>query len=270
MSESDQDAVADLLPKQELFCQEYIKDFHGQNAAIRAGYESKNARITASKMLADDRCRNYIRSLLGELGLGEEEVKKLITDIARSSLNDYFTNRKVEHRPLVEKGLQILIDETNAEIDFEEEFAQQAGLSNEEFETHMAMQKSRRLKVLRYELELKRNPNATRIVVGDPVLIDVPELDMAKVVADKERGRIKSITPGQFGTKVELYSADAALTNLAKIHGLFEKDNAHKHEHTGKDGAPLQAPVTFISADALTPDQIEKYLNGDRTDNEGF
>lgn len=132
------------------------------------------------------------------------------------------------------------------------------------------MQKTRRLKVLRYELELKRNPNATRIVLGDPVLIDVPELDMAKVVADKERGRIKSITPGQFGTKVELYSADAALTNLAKIHGLFEKDNAHKHEHTGKDGAPLQAPVTFISADALTPEQLEKYLNGDRTNNEGF
>lgn len=262
--------VSGLLPKQELFCQEYIKDFHGQNAAVRAGYEAKNARIIASRMINNDQCRKYIKHLLDDIDLGEGAVKKLITDIAKSSLNDYFTIRKVEHRPMVEKSLKMLIDEAQAEIEFEEEFANAAGLSDEQYEDHMAMQNSRRLKKLRFELELKRNPNATRIVVGDPVLIEVPELDMAKVVADKEKGKIKSITPGQFGTKVELYSADAALTNLAKIHGLFEKDNAHKHEHTGKDGAPLKAPVTFISADALTPEQIEKYLNGDRTDNEGF
>jgi len=234
-----------LLPKQELFCREYIKDFHGQNAAVRAGYDPKNARVWASKLIADDRAKKYIKHLLDEAGLGEDDVKKLINDIAKSSLNDYFTIRKVEHRPMVEKSLKTLIEEAQYEIDFEEEFANAAGLSDEQYEDHMAMQNSRRLKKLRYELELKRNPNATRIVVGDPVLIDVPELDMAKLVADKERGKIKSITPGQFGTKVELYSADTALTNLAKIHGLFAPEkldanvNATVHVSITKEDVEL-------------------------------
>ena len=47
-------------------------------------------------------------------------------------------------------------------------------------------------------------------------------------MADKERGRIKSVTPSEFGLKIELYSADAALANILKIHGAFEKDNSQK------------------------------------------
>lgn len=247
MEEEKDPALEDfgLLPQQEVFCREYIKDFHGQNAAVRAGYKANGARVTASRLLADDRAKKYIQHLLDQAGLGESEVKKIINDIAKSSLNDYFTIRKVEHRPMIEKSLKVLIEETQAEIEFEQEFANAAGLSNEQYEDHMAMQNSRRLKKLRFELELKRNPNATRIVVGDPVLIDVPELDMAKLVADKERGRIKSITPGQFGTKVELYSADAALTNLAKIHGLFAPEkldanvNATVHVSITKEDVEL-------------------------------
>ncbi|CAG5072890.1 hypothetical protein DYBT9623_04429 [Dyadobacter sp. CECT 9623] len=259
-----------LLPKQQLFCEEYIKDFHGTNAAIRAGYEDRNAAVTASKMLADDRFRKYIKTLLDAIGLDEHETKKLIADIARSSLNDYFTFKKVLYTPKIEKPLSDLISELRAEMDFENEYALAASLKGQDLELHQVGQCRRERQLLRYELELKRNSDAVRIVDGPARLIDVPELDMAKLVADKEKGRIKSITPGQFGTKVELYAADAALTNLAKMHGLFEKDNSHRHEHTGKDGTPLKAPVTFISADALTPEQIEKYLNGDRTNDEGF
>lgn len=75
------------------------------------------------------------------------------------------------------------------------------------------------------QLELKHNPSATKIVNGETVLAEVVELDMKKLVADKERGRIKSITPGEFGVKVEIHDAHTALTNIARMHGLFEKDN---------------------------------------------
>lgn len=64
---------------------------------------------------------------------------------------------------------------------------------------------------------------------------------------------------------------------LAEIRALIDQEikllglNApEKRELTGKNGAPLQAPITFLSAEALTPEQIDKILNGDRINDEGF
>jgi phage terminase small subunit len=247
-----------LTQKQLKFCQEYIVDFNGTQAAIRAGYSKVNARSQASVLLQNDKITDRIKVNLNEAGLGPDETKKLISDIARSCLNDYFTIRKVQHTPLIQKSLKQLIRELREEIEFEEEFAACVSLSDDDAATHIAMQQAREMKIIRYELELKRNPKATKIVPGQPVLIDSPELDMAKLVADKEKGKIKSITPGQWGTKVEMYAVDTALTNLAKIHGLFAPE---KQEITGKNGTPLQAPITFISAEKLTEEQIEKFLN---------
>ena len=247
-----------LTQKQLRFCNEYIVDFNGTQAAIRAGFSKASARSQASILLQKPHVSSHIKTLLEDAGLGPNETKKLISDIAKSSLNDYFTIKKIEHTPLVVKPLKQLINELRAEIEFEEEFANSVKLSEDDLKTHIAMQNAREMKIVRYELELKRNPKATRIVPGETVLIDSPELDMAKLVADKERGKIKSITPGQFGTKIEMYAVDVALTNLAKIHGLFAPE---KQEITGKNGTPLQPPITFISAEKLTDEQIEKFLN---------
>ncbi len=41
----------DFTEKQKSFIAEYLKDSHGKNAAIRAGYAPKNAEVTASKLL---------------------------------------------------------------------------------------------------------------------------------------------------------------------------------------------------------------------------
>jgi len=43
-----------------------------------------------------------------------------------------------------------------------------------------------------------------------------------------------------------------------------------KKEITGKNGAPLSPPITFISAGAMTPEQIEEFINGNRDNDEGF
>lgn len=42
-----------LRGQQELFCQEYVVDYNGTQAAIRAGYKEKSARVTASKLLTN-------------------------------------------------------------------------------------------------------------------------------------------------------------------------------------------------------------------------
>ena len=40
-----------LTPKQELFVHEYLKDQNGAQAAIRAGYSPKTAKVTAFQLL---------------------------------------------------------------------------------------------------------------------------------------------------------------------------------------------------------------------------
>lgn len=81
---------------------------------------------------------------------------------------------------------------------FEDEYATQADYTDKETQNHLAAQKYRLRTVIRHTLELKANPNATRIVNGDTVFIDHAELDMVKLAKAKESGRIKSIsyTPG--------------------------------------------------------------------------
>ena len=63
--------AGELTRKQELFCQEYIVDYNGTKAAIRAGYEERSARQMASRMLAKDNIRSRVRELQAE------QVKRL-------------------------------------------------------------------------------------------------------------------------------------------------------------------------------------------------
>jgi len=213
-------------------------EFAGPNieAPTRAGYSEKTAYSIGSENLRKPEIADYLSERLKERAMKAEEAVKLISDIARSSLNDFFTIRQVEYTPRIVKPLAEIIKECEKEIEFEEEYAAQVSLTAKEAIQHTRSQEARKRGVVRLKLELKKNPNATRIVNGETIFIDHVDLDIVKLVKAKETGRIKSITPGQFGLKVELYAADAALRDIAKINGLL-KD---QHELTGKDGKPIQ------------------------------
>lgn len=67
-----------LSPKQELFCQEYLKDLNGTQAYIRAGYKctEKSARTEASKLLA----KPSVSSRIAELKDVRAEENKISAD----------------------------------------------------------------------------------------------------------------------------------------------------------------------------------------------
>lgn len=52
--------------KHERFCQEYVIDYNGAQAAIRAGYEEKNARKQASRLLTNADILARVRELQAE------------------------------------------------------------------------------------------------------------------------------------------------------------------------------------------------------------
>ena len=59
--------MEELNDKQKRFCHEYIKDFNGANAAIRAGYGEKGASATASRMLNYVNIKAYLDSLQAKM-----------------------------------------------------------------------------------------------------------------------------------------------------------------------------------------------------------
>jgi hypothetical protein len=162
-----------------------------------------------------------------------EEVTKLITNIAKGNLADYFSIRKVERIPRIRVPLSQVIKDFEGDIAFEIEFSDYAGLNGKERRAHDKVLEAMQNQLLRYQMQLERakkakKPEPMRIISGEPELVDEPYLDILRILEDKERGIIKSVTPTEFGLKVEMYGADSALFSLAKITGIFAADNKQK------------------------------------------
>lgn len=79
--------VPSITPKQERFCQEYIVDYNGTQAAVRAGYAANSARKTASRMLTNAdilaRVRELQREQTARLALTQDYVLQQLVDTYR-------------------------------------------------------------------------------------------------------------------------------------------------------------------------------------------
>ena len=53
-----------LSKKRRVFVEEYLKDFNGTQAAIRAGYSKNSARSTASRLLTIDNISDAIEAAI--------------------------------------------------------------------------------------------------------------------------------------------------------------------------------------------------------------
>lgn len=81
-----------LTPKQQQFCLEYLKDFNGTQAAIRAGYSKKTANEQAARMLANVNIQNYIREINNTIQkstiMDVQEIQERLTKVARGDLEE--------------------------------------------------------------------------------------------------------------------------------------------------------------------------------------
>lgn len=76
MSAKKTNADKPLLEKQKRFCEEYIVDLNGTQAAIRAGYSEKSAKQLASMLLTHANIQAY----LGKLRAEQQERTKVTAD----------------------------------------------------------------------------------------------------------------------------------------------------------------------------------------------
>lgn len=81
-------ALAELKGKQRRFVEEYLRDLHGQNAAIRAGYSKETARSQASRMLTNVNIRQAVNAGLSLYAMPPDEVLARLASHARGSIAD--------------------------------------------------------------------------------------------------------------------------------------------------------------------------------------
>ena len=83
--------MANLTVKQELFCKEYIKDFHATNAALRAGYSDNSAYSIGSENLN----KPEIMAELARLMRGRNERLKIDADwVLKEAAESYEFNKQ--------------------------------------------------------------------------------------------------------------------------------------------------------------------------------
>jgi phage terminase small subunit len=83
---------AELSAKQKRFCEEYLVDMNGTQAAIRAGYAPKAARIQAVQVLSIEKVQNYLQKLKNEqskrTGITADLVLKELAAVGFSKITD--------------------------------------------------------------------------------------------------------------------------------------------------------------------------------------
>ena len=77
-----------MTPKQQRFVKEYLTDFNGTQAAIRAGYSPKGASVQGARLLANAKVQAEVEQLAkqkdDELGLTNERILDKLAQIAFS------------------------------------------------------------------------------------------------------------------------------------------------------------------------------------------
>ena len=80
-------ALDKMTEKQKRFCDEYLVDLNGTQAAIRAGYSEKTAKVIAAENLTKPNIRKYIDERMAEkekeLIADQDEVLKYLTAVLR-------------------------------------------------------------------------------------------------------------------------------------------------------------------------------------------
>jgi len=78
-----------LTDKQERFCQEYVIDLNGTQAAIRAGYSENTAESQASRLLTKAKVVAYIEQLNAKMSERLEiSAERVLKELARIGFSD--------------------------------------------------------------------------------------------------------------------------------------------------------------------------------------
>ena len=133
--------MAKMTAKQQRFCDEYLIDLNATQAAIRAGYSEKNARVVAAQNLTKLNIQEYISERMAEkednLIAKQDEVLRYFTSVMRGESRSSVLARTVEgSEEVIEKP-----PDEKERLDAAKQLAKRYGLDREEIEKQAKIEK---------------------------------------------------------------------------------------------------------------------------------
>lgn len=133
--------MAEMTAKQQRFCDEYLIDLNATQAAIRAGYSEKNARVIAAQNLAKLNIQEYISERMAEkednLIAKQDEVLRYFTSVMRGESRSSVLARTIDgSEEVIEKP-----PDEKERLDAAKQLAKRYGLDSEEIERLAKLEK---------------------------------------------------------------------------------------------------------------------------------
>lgn len=215
----------ELNAKQKAFCEEYMLDYNGTQAANRAGYSEKTARQMAAENLTKPAIKKYIFELEKKRAEELEVTKAMILEhwwnVASADPNDIVSMKLYNCRYCYGIGHEYQwISETEWQVACEKAASYKRP-------------KKPPSNAGGYGFRVKKAPNPDcPICDGD----GHRKIEFKDTTNRNARFLFAGIEETIAGIKIRFRDQDGALTNLARAHGLF----IDRTELTGKDGKPIE------------------------------
>lgn len=213
-----------LAPKMQLFALEYIVDFNGKEAAIRAGYKPNYAAQQANRMLNDERVMAAINEAITErknrLYITQDTVLLKWWEIANADYNELSSVRRVACGYCYGDNITMGDDDDAREIDPSREPNPDCGICKGEGSPHVHIADTEKL-----------SPSAKLLYQGA-----------------KET---------KFGIEIQTADRMKALDNVARHLGMF-KDTVN---HVSEDGS-MTPTINNFNGDAQAASQAYQDIMG--------
>lgn len=220
-----------LSVREQTWCNHYLTTLSKKEASILTGSPEHSASNIGSIMYSRPHVRKFVEDRLREeIGSAEENVKK-IQNMRDVNVANYMSPVTVVKRDVIRKSLRVIIAELELEQEIDDELMMEFDLSPGETQQMLDAAKHRSKRISKMRIELRTNPAASRVVQGEEYLATELQLDISKVVADKECGIITSYANTPNGIKITMPNPLEAAQLLARINGSFEKDNLQSRPH---------------------------------------
>ena len=239
-----------MTPQRWRFVHEYVKDFNGTQAAIRAGYSEKSANQIAAELLAEPCVSEAVKQRQADVArVAELDAVWLLKQwmaIASADPNDLMQLRRVNCRHCY--GFGHAYQWTEVEYARATEEAVKVGKPAPDF-------------VGGFGFKANREPNRDCPECGGEGVEDVHMQDTRTL-----RGDAKTLYAGVKKTKEGIVlltqDQDAARAHLARYLGL----NVDRKEISGPGGRPIV--VANLKAEDLTDDELAAILAQSENDDQ--
>lgn len=213
-----------LDDKEKAWAHLYVKVLSKSKTSAQLGLGGESPASHGCMMYARPHVNAYIQLLLNAMNAGTSENIRFIRSVRDTDLNDYLTEKQHVTSDTVKIGLGLYIEYLETELDIENQYFLEYADTKEDQTYSLQAKKRLKKEIGLCKIKLAANPGAFKFVQGPEYLKTEMVLDLVKIHADEEHGRIKSIKHTKEGVQIEMYSATEAAALLAKIDGSLDKN----------------------------------------------